>query len=101
MLAAFLSAMVMTLIVGVRYLITSGFFGWLTGRVRPGLYDRLRPQMRREIYWSLVSAAIYGIPAGLVAWGWGQSGLDPDLPRHIRLSALVSAAIGAALSRGA
>lgn len=74
MLAAFLSAMVMTLIVGVRYLITSGFFGWLTGRVRPGLYDQLRPQMRREIYWSLLSAAIYGIPAGLAAWSWDSLG---------------------------
>ena len=74
MVAAFLSALVMTLIVGVRYLATSGFFAWLTQRVRPGLYDRLKPQMRREIYWSLVSAAIYGIPAGLAAWGWDSLG---------------------------
>ena len=70
MLAALLSALAMTLIVGLRYLATSGFFAWLTGQVRPGLYDKLKPQMDREIYWSLLSAAIYGIPAGIVAWGW-------------------------------
>ena len=64
----------MTLIVGVRYLATSGFFVWLTGQVRPGLYDKLKPQMNREIYWSLLSAAIYGIPAGIVAWGWDTHG---------------------------
>src|SRR3546814_20653275 len=30
--------------------------------------------MRREIGWSLASAAIYGIPAGIVAWGWQAHG---------------------------
>ncbi len=74
MVAALLSALAMTLIVGVRYLATSGFFVWLTGQVRPGLYDKLKPQMNREIYWSLLSAAIYGIPAGIVAWGWDTHG---------------------------
>lgn len=69
-----LAALAMTLIVGVRYLATSGFFAWLTGRVRPGLYDKLKPQISREIYWSLLSAAIYGIPAGVVAWGWDAQG---------------------------
>ena len=65
-----LSAVAMTLIVGVRYLVTSGAFAWATSRVRPGLYDGMAPQIRREIGWSLASAAIYGVPAGIVAWGW-------------------------------
>src|SRR3546814_13097552 len=30
--------------------------------------------MRREIGWSLASAAIYGVPAGIVAWGWQARG---------------------------
>ncbi len=71
-----LSALAMTLIVGLRYLASSGLFAWLTARVRPGLYTTLRPQIGREIYWSLLSAGIYGVPAGIVAWGWqlGQRG---------------------------
>ncbi|MGL5839492.1 MAG: sterol desaturase family protein [Sphingorhabdus sp.] len=74
MTAIIYSALAMTLIVGVRYLATSGFFAWLTQRTRPGLYAKLGPQMRLEIYWSLLSAAIYGIPAGIVAWGWENRG---------------------------
>lgn len=73
-LAILLSAVAMTLIVGGRYLLSSGFFAWLTRRVRPGQYDKLKPQIRREIRWSLLSAAIYGIPAGIVAWGWQNAG---------------------------
>ena len=68
------SAVAMTLIVGLRYLASSGLFAWLTRRVRPGLYDGLDPQIRREIGWSLASAAIYGVPAGIVAWGWQEHG---------------------------
>ncbi len=64
----------MTLIVGVRYLITSGIFAAVSRRVRPGIYAGLDPQIRREIGWSLASAAIYGVPAGLVAWGWQAHG---------------------------
>ncbi|MHA6332306.1 sterol desaturase family protein [Qipengyuania sp. CAU 1752] len=64
----------MTAIVAVRYLVTSGLFAWLTRRVRPGFYDGLALQMRREIRWSLASAAIYGVPAGIVAWGWNTQG---------------------------
>jgi sterol desaturase/sphingolipid hydroxylase (fatty acid hydroxylase superfamily) len=73
-LALLLSAIAMTLIVGVRYLIVSGAFAWATGRRHPGLYRGLDPQMKREIAWSLASAAIYGIPAGIVAWGWHNRG---------------------------
>ena len=64
----------MTAIVAVRYLATSGFFAWLTVRRRGDAHAGLERQMRREIGWSLVSAAIYGIPAGLVAWGWSERG---------------------------
>jgi Delta7-sterol 5-desaturase len=65
-----LSATAMTLIVGARYLMTSGLFAWITGRKHGGLYAGLEPQIRREIGWSLASAAVYGIPAGIAAWGW-------------------------------
>ena len=64
----------MTLIVAVRYVATSGLFAGITARVRPGLYAGLDPQIGREIRWSLASAAIYGVPAGIVAWGWQERG---------------------------
>ncbi len=73
-LTILLSALTMTLIVGVRYFATSAAFAWLTERKHPGLYGKLKPQIGREIYWSLMSAAIYGIPAGIVAWGWQNRG---------------------------
>jgi Delta7-sterol 5-desaturase len=73
-LAITLSALAMTLIVGVRYLLTSGAFAWATKLKQPGLYAGLESQMRREIGWSLASATIYGIPAGVVAWGWDNLG---------------------------
>lgn len=69
-----LSALAMTVIVAVRYAVVSGLFAWATERVRPGLYIGLDRQIRMEIGWSLASAAIYGIPAGIVAWGWQQRG---------------------------
>lgn len=72
--AIVLSALAMTAIVAVRYLLASGIFAWATGRARPGLYRGLAPQIRREIGWSLASAAIYGVPAGIVAWGWAERG---------------------------
>ena len=75
MLAAVLfSAVAMTVIVAVRYLASSGIFAWLTGRLRPGQYRGLDAQIRREIGWSLASAAIYGVPAGIIAWGWRNQG---------------------------
>lgn len=69
-----LSAIAMTVIVGVRYLLTSGGFAWLTSRRHPGLYRGLDRQIAREIGWSLLSAAIYGVPAGVIAWGWQTRG---------------------------
>jgi len=73
-LAIAFSAVAMTLIVGLRYLAASGAFAWLTRLVRPGCYAGLDPQIRREIGWSLASAAVYGVPAGIVAWGWREHG---------------------------
>ncbi len=69
-----LSALAMTAIVALRYLAASGGFALATRIVRPGLYRGQSPQIRQEIIWSLVSAAIYGIPAGIVAWGWQARG---------------------------
>jgi len=75
MLASILFAgCAMTAIVAVRYLVTSGGFALATRLRRPGLYAGLHLQIGREIGWSLASAAIYGIPAGLVAWGWQARG---------------------------
>jgi lathosterol oxidase len=73
-LALLLSAVAMTAIVGVRYLIVSGGFAFATRVRQPGLYAGQSPQIRREIAWSLASAAIYGVPAGVVAWGWSEHG---------------------------
>ncbi len=64
----------MTVIVGVRYLIVSGAFAAATQWRHPGLYTGLDRQIRREIAWSLASATIYGVPAGIVAWGWQYHG---------------------------
>jgi lathosterol oxidase len=73
-LAILLSAFAMSVIVGVRYLLVSGAFAMATRARHPGLDTGLNPQIRREIGWSLVAAAIYGVPAGVVAWGWQNRG---------------------------
>ena len=74
MVAILLSALAMTAIVAVRYLISSGLFAAWTARRFPDRRGMQRAQKRREIKWSLASAAIYGVPAGIVAWGWRQHG---------------------------
>mgnify|MGYP004548248359 CR=1 FL=1 len=66
------SAAAMVAIVAIRYLLVSGAFALATARVRPGLYQGLKPQIRREIAWSLSAAIIYGVPAGIIAWGWQE-----------------------------
>jgi lathosterol oxidase len=71
---ALASMVAVTVIVAVRYLIVSGGFAWLTQSRLPGQYAGQSKQIRAEIRWSLVSAAIYGLPAGLVAWGWQERG---------------------------
>ncbi len=73
-LAILASAVAMTGIVAVRYLAVSGMFAAVTAKVRPGFQSALAPQIRREIGWSMLSALIFGIPAGIVAWGWQNLG---------------------------
>jgi sterol desaturase/sphingolipid hydroxylase (fatty acid hydroxylase superfamily) len=73
-IALLMSALAMTLIVGARYLLTSGLFAYLTARRFPARIAGQRGQVEREIHWSLLSAAIYGVPAGVVAWGWQERG---------------------------
>ena len=74
LLAISLSALAMSVIVGLRYLLVSGAFAAATRARHPGLYAGLNVQIRREIGWSLAAAAIYGVPAGVVAWGWRERG---------------------------
>ncbi|MEA1015287.1 sterol desaturase family protein [Sphingosinicella sp. LY1275] len=72
LLAASVSMVAMTLIVGARYIAVSAGFAWWTERRLPGLYAGQARQIRQEVGWSLASAAIYGLPAGFAAWGWQQ-----------------------------
>ncbi|MEM9500201.1 MAG: sterol desaturase family protein [Pseudomonadota bacterium] len=69
-LALLLVSIVTSAIVALRYFASSGAFAWVTQRLRPGLYDGLKPQIAREIRWSLIATVIYGAPAGIVFWGW-------------------------------
>ncbi|CAH0348977.1 MAG: sterol desaturase family protein [Sphingobium sp.] len=69
-----LSALAMSAIVAVRYMLASAGFAFATRLKHRDLYAGLDPQIRLEIGWSLVSALIYGIPAGVVAWGWQERG---------------------------
>jgi sterol desaturase/sphingolipid hydroxylase (fatty acid hydroxylase superfamily) len=72
--ALLLSMAAMAAIVGGRYLLVSGGFAWITRLRLPELYSGRTKQIRKEIGWSLASAAIYGLPAGLLAWGWQEHG---------------------------
>ncbi len=75
-----------TIIVALRYLAVSGLFAKITSHFRPSLNTTPRSlrQQATERKYSLVAAAIYGIPAGLVFWTWKQFGwtelyTDPGL----------------------
>ncbi len=73
-----LAALGMTAIVAVRYLLVSGGLAALTLRLHPGVgpaIDKRGAQVRREVLWSLASAAVYGVPAGIVAALWHDRGL--------------------------
>ncbi|WP_408014960.1 sterol desaturase family protein [Sandarakinorhabdus rubra] len=82
MFTAFALAVVsMAAIIAVRYLAVSGGFAWLTRArgVADGPADpaKRRQQIRAEIRWSLLSAFIYAVPAGLAleaarSLGWTQ-----------------------------
>jgi sterol desaturase/sphingolipid hydroxylase (fatty acid hydroxylase superfamily) len=72
--ALLLAALGMSLMVALRYLSISGLLAWLTratGRARAVPAG----QVRAEIRWSLLSAAIYGVPAGLTWWAFERNGL--------------------------
>lgn len=77
MIEALLTVFAMTLIIAARYLAVSGGFAWLSRRARPGIYAgaRMARQMRAEIRWSLIAAAIYALPAGLAVYAWRAHGL--------------------------
>ncbi|MCW2381018.1 sterol desaturase family protein [Sphingobium sp. B2D3C] len=68
------SILAMSGIIAVRYLLSSGGFALATRMTRPGHYAGLRRQIGAEIRWSLLSALIFGLPAGIVAWGWQSHG---------------------------
>jgi sterol desaturase/sphingolipid hydroxylase (fatty acid hydroxylase superfamily) len=74
-----LAVISMAAIIAVRYLAVSGGFAWLTQRrgVQAGPADatKRRRQISAEIRWSLVSAVIYAIPAGLAIEAWRGHGL--------------------------
>jgi len=72
--AILFAAVAMSAIVAVRYLLVSGGFALATRARHRGLYAGQAAQIRREIGWSLASAAIYGVPAGILAWGWQARG---------------------------
>lgn len=73
-LAIISSVMIVSVVVGARYVAVSGMFAWLTARRFPNLYAGRGRQIRTEIGWSMISAFVYGVPAGLLAWGWQAHG---------------------------
>jgi len=73
-LAFLLAGTAMTVMVALRYFMASGLFAWMTQRLRPGLYRGMNAQIALEIRHSLLSAAIYGVPAGAVFWLWNHHG---------------------------
>lgn len=72
--ALLISLLAMAAIVSIRYLITSGAFAYATRIKHRGLYSGKARQIRNEIGWSLASAVVYALPAGVVAWGWQHLG---------------------------
>jgi Delta7-sterol 5-desaturase len=73
-LALLAAGLFVSLIVALRYVLASGFFAYATRRVRPGLYEGRGAQIAKEIRWSMLSAAIYGVPAGMALWAWHKQG---------------------------
>lgn len=69
-----LAVAAMTTIVVIRYLMVSGAFAWLTARRHPDSFAGRSSQVRMEISWSCLSAVIYAVPAGIVAWSWQTLG---------------------------
>ena len=73
-LAFLVTGAAMTIMVAIRYFLSSGLFAWATLRIRPGLYGGLGAQIGTEIRWSLIAAVFYGAPTGLIFWGWRHHG---------------------------
>lgn len=73
-LAILVTSLSMTAIIAGRYLVSSGGFAWLTARRNPQAAPARAGQIRHEISWSLASALVYGVPAGIVTWGWQARG---------------------------
>ncbi len=75
----FLGILGMVAIVALRYLAVSGGFAWLTARrgiiAGPADPARRRRQIGSEIRWSLLSAVIYAVPAGLALELWRNYGV--------------------------
>jgi len=69
-----ISVVAMTIIIAVRYYVSSGFFAWLTRLKFPRYHNDLQKQIMNEKYYSFLSAFIYGAPAGIIAWGWDNLG---------------------------
>jgi sterol desaturase/sphingolipid hydroxylase (fatty acid hydroxylase superfamily) len=63
-----------TAIVMARYFASSGGFAWWTKKrgiiAGPKDPERRRAQIRSEIRWSILTAILYGIPAGIMLAGW-------------------------------
>ena len=57
-LAIVLAGGATSVMVLLRYFLSSGLFAWATRRARPGLYSGLGKQIAREIRYSLFSAVI-------------------------------------------
>lgn len=72
--AILVTCLSMTAIIAGRYLITSGGFAWLSARRHPAIHAARAAQIRHEIIWSLASAVVYAVPAGIVTWGWQARG---------------------------
>ncbi|GGI93117.1 hypothetical protein GCM10007973_31760 [Polymorphobacter multimanifer] len=68
----------MVAIVTIRYLAVSGGFAWLTARrgitAGPANPAKRKKQIASEIRWSLLSAVIYAVPAGLNLELWRTRG---------------------------
>ncbi len=64
----------MSVMVALRYFLSSALFAGLTALARPGLYAGRQRQIASEIRHSMIAAIIYGVPAGIVFWLWRYHG---------------------------
>ena len=69
-----LSMAAMVGIVTARYFAVSALFAWATKARHPALYDGMKRQIAMEIRHSVLSAVLYALPAGFVAYAWQNWG---------------------------